>query len=101
MTAGRSISYTSLRTQEADSKRVVLLWIAAISLLLVLTSVQILGLTVPALIPHPGGEGPPAAAIISIVLGEGLMFIGGVIVGITTIRAQHCLLLSNFYLMEF
>jgi uncharacterized membrane protein len=67
---------------------VVLLWIAVVSLLLVLTGVQILGLTVPDLIPHPGGEGPPPAAIISIVLGAGMILIGGVIVGITTIHAQ-------------
>ena len=67
---------------------VVLLWVAAVSLLLVLTSIQILDLTVPGVIPHPGGEGPPPAAIISIVLGAGLILIGGVIVGITMIRAQ-------------
>src|SRR5260370_4497339 len=67
---------------------VVLLWIAAVSLLLVLTSIQILGLTAPDVIPHPGGEGPPPAAIISIVLGAGLILIGGVIVGITMMRAQ-------------
>ena len=67
---------------------VVLLWIAAVSLLLVLTSIQILGLTVPDVIPHPGGEGPPPAAIISVVLGAALILIGGVIVGITMIRAQ-------------
>ncbi len=67
---------------------VVLLWIAAVSLLLVLTSIQILDLTVPGVIPHPGGEGPPPAAIISIVLGGVLILIGGVIVGITMIRAH-------------
>ncbi len=67
---------------------VVLLWIATVSLLLVLTGIQILGLTVPGLIPHPGGEGPPPAAIISIVLGGVLILIGGVSVGITTIRAH-------------
>jgi len=67
---------------------VVLLWIALVSLLLVLTGIQILGLTAPDVIPHPGGEGPPPAAIISIVVGAALILIGGVIVGITTIRAH-------------
>jgi hypothetical protein len=67
---------------------VVLLWIAAVSLLLVLTGIQILGLTAPSVIPHPGGEGPPPAALISVVLGAALILIGGVIVGITMIRAH-------------
>jgi hypothetical protein len=67
---------------------VALLWIAAISLLVVLTGIQILGLTAPDVIPHPGGDGPPPAAIISIVVGAALTLIGGVIVGITMIRAQ-------------
>ncbi len=67
---------------------VVLLWIAAVSNLLVLTSVQLLDLTVRGLIPHPGGEGPPPAAVIPAVLGGVLILIGGVIVGITTIRAH-------------
>ncbi len=67
---------------------VVLLWIAAVSNLLVLTSVQLLDLTVRGVIPHPGGEGPPPAAVIPAVLGGVLILIGGVIVGITTIRAH-------------
>jgi hypothetical protein len=67
---------------------VVLLWIAAVSNLLVLTSVQLLDLTVRGLIPHPGGHGPPPAAVIPAVLGGVLILIGGVIVGITTIRAR-------------
>jgi hypothetical protein len=67
---------------------VALLWIAAISLLLVLTGVQILDLTVRGVIPHPGGEGPPPAAVISAVLGGVLILIGGVLVGISTIRAH-------------
>ncbi len=67
---------------------VALLWIAAVSLLLVLTGVQILDLTVPGVIPHPGGEGPPPAALISAILGGVLILIGGAIVGITMIRAH-------------
>jgi hypothetical protein len=67
---------------------VALLWIAAVSLLLVLPGIQILGLTAPDMIPHPGGEGPPPAAIFSIVLGAAGILLGGVIVGITMIRAQ-------------
>jgi hypothetical protein len=67
---------------------VVLLWIAAVSNLLVLTSVQLLDLTVRGVIPHPGGHGPPPAAVIPAVLGGVLLLIGGVIVGITTIRAH-------------
>jgi len=67
---------------------VVLLWIAAVSNLLVLTSVQLLDLTVRGVIPHPGGHGPPPAAVIPAVLGGVLILIGGVMVGITTIRAH-------------
>ena len=67
---------------------VVLLWVATILLLLVLSFVQILDLTVPGSIPHPGGEGPPPLAIIPMILGVVLTLIGGVIVGIMTIRAR-------------
>jgi len=67
---------------------VVLLWVATILLLLVLSGVQILDLTIPGSIPHPGGEGPPPLAIIPMILGVLLTLIGGVIVGITTIRAH-------------
>ena len=67
---------------------VVFLWVATIFLLLVLSGVQILDLTVPGLIPHPGGDGPPPLAIIPLILGMLLTLIGGVIVGITTIRAH-------------
>ena len=67
---------------------VVLLWVAAVSNLLVLTGVQILDLTVRGLIPHPGGEGPLPLAVIPAVLGGVLILIGGVMVGITTIRAH-------------
>jgi hypothetical protein len=67
---------------------VVLLWVATIFLFLVLSGVQILDLTVPGSIPHPGGEGPPPLAIIPMILGVLLTLIGGVIVGIKTIRAR-------------
>ncbi len=67
---------------------VVLLWIAAFSNLLVLTSVQLLDLTARGVIPHPGGHGPPPAAVIPAVLGGVLILIGGVMVGITMIRAH-------------
>jgi hypothetical protein len=67
---------------------VVLLWIAAVSNLLVLTSVQILDIAVRGLIPHPVGHDPPPAAVIPAVLGGLLISIGGVMVGITTIRAH-------------
>src|SRR5260370_5498132 len=67
---------------------VVLLWVATVLLLLVLSGVQILDLTVPGSIPHPGGEGPPPLAIIPMILGVLLTLIGGVIMGITTIRAH-------------
>jgi hypothetical protein len=67
---------------------VALLWVATVLLLLVLSGVQILDLTVPGSIPHPGGDGPPPLAIIPIILGVVLTLIGGVIVGITTIRAH-------------
>ncbi len=67
---------------------VVLLCVATILLLLVLSFVQILDLTVPGSIPHPGGEGPPPLAIIPMILGVVLTVIGGVIVGIMTIRAR-------------
>ncbi len=65
-----------------------LLWVATISLFLVLSGVQILDVAVPGSIPHPGGEGPPPFAIIPFILGVVLTLIGGVIVGITTIRAH-------------
>ena len=67
---------------------VVLLWVATIFLFLVLSGVQILDVAVPGSIPHPGGEGPPPLAIIPFILGVLLTLIGGVIVGITTIRAH-------------
>jgi hypothetical protein len=67
---------------------VVLLWVATVLLLLVLSGVQILDIAVPGSIPHPGGEGPPPLAIIPLILGVVLTVIGGVIVGITTIRAH-------------
>ena len=67
---------------------VVFLWVATIFLLLVLSGVQILDVAVPGLIPHPGGDGPPPLAIIPLILGMLLTLIGGVIVGLTTIRAH-------------
>ncbi len=67
---------------------VVLLWVATVLLFLVLSGVQILDVAVPGSIPHPGGEGPPPLAIIPMILGVVLTLIGGVIVGITTIRAH-------------
>ncbi len=67
---------------------VVLLWVATVLLLLVLSFVQILDVAVPGSIPHPGGGGPPPLAIIPMILGVVLTLIGGVIVGITTIRAH-------------
>jgi len=67
---------------------VVLLWVATIFLFLVLSGVQILDVAVPGSIPHPGGEGPPPLAIFPLILGVVLTLIGGVIVGITTIRAH-------------
>jgi len=67
---------------------VVFLWAATIFLFLVLSGVQILDVAVPGLIPHPGGDGPPPLAIIPMILGVLLTLIGGVIVGITTIRAR-------------
>lgn len=67
---------------------VVLLWVATVLLCLVLSSVQILDLTVPGSIPHPEGHGPPPFAIIPMILGVLLTLIGGVMVGITTIRAH-------------
>ncbi len=67
---------------------VVLLWVATVLLFLVLSGVQILDVAVPGSIPHPGGDGPPPLAIIPMILGVVLTLIGGVIVGITTIRAH-------------
>lgn len=67
---------------------VVLLWVATVLLFFVLSGVQILDLTIPGSIPHPGGEGPPPLAIIPMILGVVLTLIGGVVVGITTIRAR-------------
>src|SRR5712692_2447877 len=67
---------------------VVLLWVGIVLVLLFLSGVQILDVAVPGSIPHPGGEGPPPLAIIPAILGRVLTVIGGVIVGITTIRAH-------------
>ena len=66
----------------------VLLWVGMLLFLLVLSSVQILDVTVPGSIPHPGGDGPPPLALIPAILGGVLIVIGGAIVGITTIRAH-------------
>ncbi len=67
---------------------VVLLWVATVLVLLVLSGVQILDVAAPGSIPHPGGEGPPPLAIIPMILGGMLTLIGGVIVGIMTVRAH-------------
>jgi hypothetical protein len=67
---------------------VVFLWVGMVLFLLVLSFVQILDLTVPGSIPHPGGDGPPPLALFPAILGGVLIVIGGVIVGITMIRAH-------------
>jgi hypothetical protein len=67
---------------------VALLWVATVLLLLLLSGIQILDVAVPGSIAHPGGEGPPPLAIIPFILGVVLTLIGGVIVGIMTIRAH-------------
>jgi hypothetical protein len=67
---------------------VILFWVAMVMVSLVLTGVQILDVAVPGSIPHPGGDGPPPLAIIPAVLGGLLILIGGLIVGIKTIRAH-------------
>jgi hypothetical protein len=67
---------------------VVLLWVAIVLVLLILSFVQILDIAVPGSIPHAGGDGPPPFALIPAIVGQVLILIGGVIVGITTIRAQ-------------
>ncbi len=66
----------------------VFLWVATILLFLVLSGLQILDLTIPGVIPHPARDGPPPLAIIPLILGVLLTLIGGLIVGITTIRAH-------------
>lgn len=67
---------------------VVFLWVAMVMVSLVLTGVQILDVAVPGSIPHPGGDGPPPLAMIPAVLGGLCILIGGLILGITTIRAH-------------
>jgi hypothetical protein len=67
---------------------VAFLWVGMVLFLLVLSFVQILDLTMPGSIPHPGGDGPPPLAFIPATLGGVLIVIGGVIVGITMIRAH-------------
>jgi hypothetical protein len=67
---------------------VVLLWVGMVLVLLVLSFVQILDIAVPGSIPHPGGDGPPPLALIPAIVGQVLILVGGVIVGITTIRAH-------------
>jgi hypothetical protein len=66
----------------------VFLWVAIILGWLVLSSVEILDVAMPSSIPHPGGEGPPPLALIPAILGELCFLIGGLIVGIKTIRAH-------------
>lgn len=66
---------------------VVLLGIAIVLVLLVLSGVEILDVTIPGSIPHTG-DGPPLLALIPAILGSVLLFVGGLIVGITTIRAH-------------
>jgi hypothetical protein len=67
---------------------VVLLWVGMVLVLLVLSFVQILDVAVPGSIPHPGGDGPPPLALIPAIVGQVLILVGGVIVGITTIRSH-------------
>lgn len=67
---------------------VVLLWVGMALFLLVLSFVQILDVSVPGSIPHSGGDGPPPLALIPAIVGGVLIVIGGVIVGMTTIRAH-------------
>jgi hypothetical protein len=67
---------------------VVLLCVGMVLVLLVLSFVQILDVAVPGSIPHAGGDGPPPLALIPAIVGQVLILVGGVIVGITTIRAH-------------
>ena len=67
---------------------VVLLWVGMVLVLLVLSFVQILDVAIPGSIPHPGGDGPPPLALIPAIVGQVLILVGGVIVGITTTRAH-------------
>lgn len=67
---------------------VVLLWVGIILVLVFLSTVQMLDVAVPGSIPHPAGHGPPPLALIPAILGRVLLVIGGIIVGITTIRAH-------------
>jgi hypothetical protein len=67
---------------------VVLLSVATVLVSLVLTGIQVLDDAVPGSIPHPGAQGAPPLALIPAVLGGLLLVIGGMIVGIQTIRAH-------------
>ncbi len=67
---------------------VVLLWVGMVLVLLVLSFVQILDVAIPGSIPHPRGDGPPPLALIPAIVGQVLILVGGVIVGITTTRAH-------------
>ena len=67
---------------------VVLLCVGMVLVLLVLSFVQILDIAMPGSILHPGGDGPPPLALIPAIVGQILILVGGVIVGIRTIRAH-------------
>jgi len=55
---------------------------------LVLSGIELHDVAVPGAIPRSGPDGPPPLALISAALAELCFLIGGLIVGIKTIRAQ-------------
>lgn len=67
---------------------VVFLWGAVVLGWLVLSSVEILDVAAPGHLPNPGGGDPPLYALIPAILAELCFLIGGLIVGIKTIRAH-------------
>lgn len=68
---------------------VVLVWIfLSVLQILDIAGVEILDIAIPGPIPHAAQPGPPPLAVIFVILGGILLLIGGLIIGITMIRAH-------------
>jgi len=67
---------------------VVVLMIAMVLGWVILSGIQLHDVAVPGSIPRSGPDGPPPLAMISAALGGLFILIGGLTVGIATIRAQ-------------
>jgi hypothetical protein len=82
-----------LKAQGSRARRlgmagVILLILGFVFGLVILSAVQVLDLTIPGSIPHPGGEGPPPLAVIPAVLSANLILLGGIVLTVSMRRAK-------------